>query len=312
MLIYNIYKMDSSIIKKLRFSIENNSAILNAPEGFVKDFISVSRANNISKTFTGNEDWILAFVRSKMDVDNVASNLINRLNENAILWFSYPKKSSSIETDITRDKGWDSVHNLGWAGVAMISIDATWSAFRVKQLKGTLVSNPTTDASVKAATGKNWKDWKDELNSIGAKELNHKDIVAKLVKDYKMDSWWSQMVTNAYEQFIGRRGKHQMKDGYQVSVSRTFPMPISKAYKLFAEKKLRENWMKDPGIVISTARENKSIRALWVDKKTRISADFYEKGEEKCQVVIQHLKLPNAETCEEMKAYWKENLKRLA
>jgi len=48
------------------------------------------------------------------------------------LWISYPKRSSKVETDITRDVGWDVVYKAGLEGVTQIAIDDTWSALRFR------------------------------------------------------------------------------------------------------------------------------------------------------------------------------------
>ena len=51
------------------------------------------------------------------------------------LWIAYPKGSSKVQTDLTRDAGWDVVkdHDLRW--LTLISIDDTWSAFSLRKYK---------------------------------------------------------------------------------------------------------------------------------------------------------------------------------
>ncbi|AKI98873.1 hypothetical protein [Archangium gephyra] len=45
---------------------------------------------------------------------------------------AYPKQSSKVETDLNRDKGWESVERLGWEGIAQVAVDATWAATRFR------------------------------------------------------------------------------------------------------------------------------------------------------------------------------------
>jgi hypothetical protein len=45
----------------------------------------------------------------------------------------YPKKTSSLKGDLSRDEGWGKLIDAGYEGVAMVSIDDTWSAFRFKK-----------------------------------------------------------------------------------------------------------------------------------------------------------------------------------
>lgn len=49
-----------------------------------------------------------------------------------LLWISYPKRSAKVETDMTRDIGWETIDAAGWQGVTQIAIDATWSALRFR------------------------------------------------------------------------------------------------------------------------------------------------------------------------------------
>jgi len=82
-------------------------------------------------------------------------------------------------------------------------------------------------------------------------------------------------------------------------------------YQAFVDDKLRMRWLPEKKLSITKATENKSIRAAWIDGKTRLSIDFYRKGDEKSQIVVQHLKLPDSEKAAEMKEYWGHALERL-
>ena len=58
------------------------------------------------------------------------------------------------------------------------------------------------------------------------KDKSHQHIVKILQEEHKLDGWWSQMVTNSYEQHIGRHKKHERASGYEASVSKTFAIPM--------------------------------------------------------------------------------------
>jgi hypothetical protein len=49
-----------------------------------------------------------------------------------LLWISYPKGAARIKSDITRDPIWRTARTLGLEGVAMVAVDDTWSAMRLK------------------------------------------------------------------------------------------------------------------------------------------------------------------------------------
>jgi len=51
------------------------------------------------------------------------------------LWITFPKGTSKIQTDLTRDQGWDSLRSLDLKWINLISVDDTWSAFALRPYK---------------------------------------------------------------------------------------------------------------------------------------------------------------------------------
>jgi uncharacterized protein YndB with AHSA1/START domain len=168
-----------------------------------------------------------------------------------------------------------------------------------------------SDGAVKAKTGKTWKQWLTILDKAGAKKMTHQEIVKYISSEHAVGPWWQQMVTATYEQQSGRRGEHERPDGYQISVSRTVNAPLAALYKAFGNEKTRARWLPEEGLVERTATANKSMRVTWNDRKTSLEINFYPKGEDKSQVVVQHSKLPDARAAARMKKYWGEALDRL-
>lgn len=81
-------------------------------------------------------------------------------------------------------------------------------------------------APVERATNRTWDDWLRFMDAVGARELDHQQIALKVYEelDGTIDQlgWWTQAVTVAYEQHIGRRVPGQRPDGtFQLSVSRS-------------------------------------------------------------------------------------------
>ena len=168
-----------------------------------------------------------------------------------------------------------------------------------------------SDEAVKAKTGRVWKEWFAIIDKAGGKKMTHKEIVKLLSTKHDVGPWWCQMVTVTYEQDRGLRQKHEKADGYQVSVSRTVEAPLSDLYKAFADEKRRATWLGEDRLVVRRAAANKSMRVTWHDAKSSLEVNFYSKGEDKSQVIVQHSKLPNAKSAAKMKKYWSESLDRL-
>ncbi len=168
-----------------------------------------------------------------------------------------------------------------------------------------------SDEAVKAKTGKTWKQWFTILDKAGAKKMSHPQIAESLSTKEGVGPWWQQMVAVTYEQVRGLRKQHERPDGYQISVSRTVNVPIAKLYKAFANDKTRNAWLAEDGLAVRKATTNKSMRVTWNDVKTSLEINFYPKGDDKSQVVVQHSKLPNARASTTMKTYWRKALDRL-
>ena len=167
------------------------------------------------------------------------------------------------------------------------------------------------DQAVKARTGKDWQEWFDLLDSIGAQKMSHPQIVAYIQEHYPIDLWWQQSVTVNYELARGLRTRHENPQGFQVSRSKTFPVPVERLFAAWQDEAQRFRWLPVEGMLIRKATPSKSLRITWVDGQTDVDVNLYEKGAGKGQVTVQHSRLDTAERAEDMKAYWSAALERL-
>jgi len=167
-----------------------------------------------------------------------------------------------------------------------------------------------SDEAVEAKTGKTWSRWFKHLDAAGAKKMTHQEIAAHLSDKHDVRPWWTQMITVTYEQARGLREVHEKPEGYEISISRTISAPVSKAFKAWTDEKTRRKWLTSK-MQIRKASANKSLRITWEDGKTSVAAAFMPKGSDRCQVVAQHMKLPDSKAAAKMKKFWGEALDRL-
>ena len=167
------------------------------------------------------------------------------------------------------------------------------------------------DKGAQAAAGKTYSDWFAILDTAGARNMTHKEIVAILHSRYGLGRWWEQKITIIYEHERGLRQKHETQSGYQISLSRTLPFPVSKLFKMWHDRKVRGKWLIDDALTIRTATANKTLRASWENGKSRVVVGFYPKGQNRCQLVVQHTKLAGSVEASRMRKYWSEALARL-
>jgi activator of Hsp90 ATPase-like protein len=171
-----------------------------------------------------------------------------------------------------------------------------------------------TDKVVVEKTGKTMEEWFAVLDKKGAKRLDSHGIydLIKSIDGLKPLGEWNQgLLSTSYQWSRGLRERGEKKDGFEVGVSKTIGVPLELLYRAFADDKLRMRWLPEKKVSITKATENKSARVAWIDGETRLSIDFYKKGDEKSQIVVQHLRLPNSEKAAQMKEYWSTTLEKL-
>lgn len=103
-----------------------------APPDFASLLANLPDGIKLLKASDKRVDCVIAFVRAKADVRDGASAVLSAIVEDGLLWFAYPKKSSAVKSDLSRDVGWEPVFAGGFDSVAQISIDETWTGFRFR------------------------------------------------------------------------------------------------------------------------------------------------------------------------------------
>ena len=167
------------------------------------------------------------------------------------------------------------------------------------------------DAAVEAKTGRTWAGWVEALDAVDAHRLEHKEIARLLRERFDVGAWWAQSVTGGYERIKGLRAKHQVRGGkFEVSKSKTVPVPIARLYKAFSARE-RARWLTDGTFTVKTSSVNKSMRLTWQDG-TPVDVYFWEKGAGKSQVQLQHRELADASAVEASRAAWAARVASLA
>ena len=123
---------ESPLAKKMRLKPGLKAAVVNAPETYLD---ALMHDTEISPSLKGKFDWIQIYVRNKAELETLAPKAANALNAQSMLWISFPKGTSKIQTDLTRDKGWESLKALDLKWITLISVNETWSAFALRPYK---------------------------------------------------------------------------------------------------------------------------------------------------------------------------------
>ena len=122
--------MANSISDKLKIKPKFSLLTLNAPADFKKGLQGLPAGVKIADS--GKEyDQVHWFVMSKAQLEKEMSKVMKLVKPEITVWVYYPKGTSKMQTDLTRDKGWDCLlaegDKLTW--ISLISFDDTWSVF---------------------------------------------------------------------------------------------------------------------------------------------------------------------------------------
>ena len=138
----------NEILQKLKVKAPHLICKLNAPSDFEKELGKLPHDIKISTSLKTSFDSLHWFVKTKSEVDKKLTDVIKNIKPHAIVWCYYPKGTSTIQTDLTRDKGWESLlKNEDIKRINLISFNETWSAFsfRLKTEKDRLEKKPVRE-----------------------------------------------------------------------------------------------------------------------------------------------------------------------
>ena len=128
-----------TLLKKLDSKANNNMVIFNMPPEFEPVERNLHKDIHIYKSNTAiKTEFILIFIKTKAELEHFTKHNRSYLLSfsDDLIWFAYPKENSEKygrKSDISRDRGWEPLMNLGYKGVRIVSIDNDWTAFRVRK-----------------------------------------------------------------------------------------------------------------------------------------------------------------------------------
>jgi hypothetical protein len=97
--------------------------------------LALTHEGPIATGADGKHDWILLYVEDRTALEASLPGAAAALDSPGTLWIAYPKGSSKIQTNLTRDVGWDAVKDADLMWLTLVSIDDTWSAFSLRHYK---------------------------------------------------------------------------------------------------------------------------------------------------------------------------------
>ena len=120
---------DKAIAEKLQAKGTRTLAVVNAKPALDRALGLPARRAAPAKA-----DVIVFFAASKAELQAKLPGLLPKLSPTAILWIAYPKLTSALAGDLSRDVIREWAPSLGLDTVSQIAIDDDWSALRLKSV----------------------------------------------------------------------------------------------------------------------------------------------------------------------------------
>lgn len=123
-----------SATEKLQLKDEKNLLIQGLPSTLEKQFIKLSFSKNVTPLLKSKKiDFALVFAISHNQLKQILKDVVPALAEDAKLWIAYPKVSSKIVSDLSRDCNWECICQYGLETVRSIALDNVWCALRFRK-----------------------------------------------------------------------------------------------------------------------------------------------------------------------------------
>ena len=119
------------LAKKLGFKEGHRVRIKNAPDDYL-ELVSPRPVNvQVSKSFRKDVDIFHFFTRSSSELKSELPKLIEAIDQNGMIWISWPKKSSGVSSSVTENTIRTVALPLGLVDVKVCAVDETWSGLKL-------------------------------------------------------------------------------------------------------------------------------------------------------------------------------------
>ena len=118
------------LLKKLGIKEGFTISVFNQPDYYFDLFTDLPKIK-ITKDKKAKKDFIHYFVTKEKDLVKDINDLKEQIVQNGMIWISWPKKSSKVETDITEDVIRNLALKNGLVDVKVCAVDEVWSGLKL-------------------------------------------------------------------------------------------------------------------------------------------------------------------------------------
>jgi hypothetical protein len=124
--------MTSHVARKLGLKPGMQALIVAPPPGYLKLLAPLPDVLGIFSVADGMYPFVQLFAKRLSDIKKFAPRLSKHAAPDALVWISYPKKTSKTHSDLNRDLIRELMTGVEWEAVSIVAIDEVWSALRFR------------------------------------------------------------------------------------------------------------------------------------------------------------------------------------
>jgi hypothetical protein len=104
---------------------------IHPPDHYRKLLDPIPSGVNFATRPVGNTKFVHLFATRRSELAKQLSVLRRKIADDAVVWVSWPKKSSGVATDITEDVIRAVALPLGFVDIKVCAVDETWSGLKL-------------------------------------------------------------------------------------------------------------------------------------------------------------------------------------
>ncbi|HXW93066.1 MAG TPA: hypothetical protein VEK33_21120 [Terriglobales bacterium] len=124
--------MTKTVARKLGLNPGMRALIIAPPPGYLKLLRPLPEGLTVSSEPSAAYPFVQVFATRLSDISKFAKKLKKYAAPNALVWISYPKQTSKLKGDLSRDVIRKAMNDPGWRAVSIVAIDEIWSALRFR------------------------------------------------------------------------------------------------------------------------------------------------------------------------------------
>jgi len=124
------------LANKLGFKEGRGICVCDPPSNYLKLVAPLPKGARVEGTLSKDTSVVHVFATKKAALAKRLVGLRDRIQADAAIWVSWPKKASGVATDITDNAIREIALPIGLVDVKVCAVDATWSGLKLVIRKG--------------------------------------------------------------------------------------------------------------------------------------------------------------------------------